>query len=74
MLQANLRFLHQEQKITPCCLLSVLWISDLLVPILDKATKECKVGSPRPDDTRLGFLQGIKCEVTLVLMGTCAIS
>lgn len=69
MLQANLRFLHQEQNTTPYCLISVLRISDLQASILDKATKGCEVISLRPDDTCLGLLQGIKCEITLVLTG-----
>lgn len=68
------KFLHQEQSIPPYCLLSALWISDLQVPILYKATKGCEVRSPRPDDARLGLLQGIKCEITLVLMRTWDIS
>lgn len=72
MFQANIRFFHQDQNITPDYMLLVLWDFDLCVPVFYIKQLENPRGSQpsRPDAAHLGLLQGVKCEITEVLMRT----
>lgn len=56
-------------------LLLILWVLICMCLVYIKQPENPRGGrSPRPDDTCLGLLQGIKCEIAEALMRTCDIS
>lgn len=56
-------------------LLLILWVLICMCLVYIKQPENLRGGrSPRPDDTCLGLLQGIKCEIAEALMRTCDIS
>lgn len=68
-------FLHQEQNITLYYLLLILWVLICMCLVYVKQLENVGGGrSPRPDDTRLGLLQGTECEIAEILMRTYDIS
>ena len=74
LLQANLRFLYQEQNVALFYLLLMLWGLICMCLVYIKQLETLRGGrSPRPDGTQLWLLQGRECEMAEVLMRTCEI-